>query len=383
MKLTRYITAFCLPFVVLTACETDRDIVTFDSTTATPATLSIDGEAQNLYTLDANNASANVFTLNWSTPEFGVQVPVTNVLQMDFEGQNFSNAQTLVTETDKNNTSYAVIASDLNANIQTLLSKYGMETPTDPANAVKVSFRITSFITSSASDSLFSETLTVNVLPYEGEAIYPEVYAIGDYSGWGWDAAQSLFSFSGDEVNYEGLIDFNGKSANGFKLTGDTNWDNGNWGTDGNAEAPGTEASSVQLINDGSSGNISCYSKRFYHFSFNTSTLVLTMNHGFDQLGICGDLTGWADGNDIVMNFDTESQRFYADIEITSNGGLKFRADGGWDNGYNLGGSNGTLINDGGSSNVPVTAGNYRIYVNLNNSGNMTYELNAEDYGTE
>ena len=371
MKLTRYITAFCLPFVVLTACETDRDIVTFDSTTATPATLSIDGEAQNLYTLDANNASANVFTLNWSTPEFGVQVPVTNVLQMDFEGQSFSNAQTLVTETDKNNTSYAVIASDLNANIQTLLSKYGMETPTDPANAVKVSFRITSFITSSASDS------------YEGEAIYPEVYAIGDYSGWGWDAAQSLFSFSGDEVNYEGLIDFNGKSANGFKLTGDTNWDNGNWGTDGNAEAPGTEASSVQLINDGSSGNISCYSKRFYHFSFNTSTLVLTMNHGFDQLGICGDLTGWADGNDIVMNFDTESQRFYADIEITSNGGLKFRADGGWDNGYNLGGSNGTLINDGGSSNVPVTAGNYRIYVNLNNSGNMTYELNAEDYGTE
>ena len=110
MKLTRYITAFCLPFVVLTACETDRDIVTFDSTTATPATLSIDGEAQNLYTLDANNASANVFTLNWSTPEFGVQVPVTNVLQMDFEGQSFSNAQTLVTETDKNNTSYAVIA---------------------------------------------------------------------------------------------------------------------------------------------------------------------------------------------------------------------------------------------------------------------------------
>ena len=221
------------------------------------------------------------------------------------------------------------------------------------------------------------------MLPYEGEAIYPEVYAIGDYSGWGWDTAQSLFSFSGDEVNYEGLIDFNGKSANGFKLTGDTNWDNGNWGTDGNAEAPGTEASSVQLINDGSSGNISCYSKRFYHFSFNTSTLVLTMNHGFEQLGICGDLTGWADGNDIVMNFDTESQRFYADIEITSNGGLKFRADGGWDNGYNLGGSNGTLVNDGGSSNVPVTAGNYRIYVNLNNSANMTYELNAEDYGTE
>lgn len=382
MKLTRYITALCLPFVALTACETDRDIVTFDSTTATPATLSVNGGAQDLYTLDASNASANVFTLDWCAPDFGLQVPITNVLQMDFEGQGFANAQTLVTETDKNNTSYTIIASDLNANIQTLLSKYGMETPTDPANAVKTSFRIVSFITSSASDSLFSETLTLNILPYEGEAVYPEVYAIGDYSGWGWDTAQSLFSFSGDEINYEGVIDFNGKAGNGFKLTGATNWDNGNWGIDNSAEAPSAEASSIQLINDGGSGNIACYSKRFYHFSFNTSALELTMNHGFDQLGICGDVTGWG-AEDIVMNFDAETQRFYADVTIESDGGLKFRADGGWDKGYNLGGTDGTLTNDGGSPNIPVTAGNYRIYVNLNNSGNMTYELNAEDYGAE
>lgn len=382
MKLTRYITALCLPFVALTACETDRDIVTFDSTTATPATLSVNGGAQDLYTLDASNASANVFTLDWSAPDFGLQVPVTNVLQMDFEGQGFANAQTLVTETDKNNTSYTVIASDLNANIQSLLSKYGMETPTDPANAVKASFRIISFITSSASDSLFSETLTLNILPYEGEAVYPEVYAVGDYSSWGWDTAQSLFSFSGDEINYEGVIDFNGKAGNGFKLSGATNWDNGNWGIDKSAEAPSAEASSIQLINDGGSGDITCYSKRFYHFSFNASTLELTMNHGFDQLGICGDVTGWG-AEDIVMNFDAETLRFYADVTIESDGGLKFRADGNWDNGYNLGGTDGTLTNDGGSPNIPVTAGNYRIYVNLNNSGNMTYELSTADYGAE
>lgn len=382
MKLTRYITALCLPFVALTACETDRDIVTFDSTTATPATLSVNGGAQDLYTLDASNASANVFTLDWSAPDFGLQVPVTNVLQMDFEGQGFANAQTLVTETDKNNTSYTVIASDLNANIQSLLSKYGMETPTDPANAVKASFRIISFITSSASDSLFSETLTLNILPYEGEAVYPEVYAVGDYSGWKWDTAQSLFSFSGDEINYEGVIDFNGKAGNGFKLTGAADWNNGNWGIDNSAEAPSAEASSIQLINDGGSGDITCYSKRFYHFSFNASTLELTMNHGFDQLGICGDVTGWG-AEDIVMNFDAETQRFYADVTIESDGGLKFRADGNWDNGYNLGGTDGTLTNDGGSPNIPVTAGNYRIYVNLNNSGNMTYELSTADYGAE
>lgn len=377
--MTKYMAALSLSLLALTACETDIEQVVFDSTKATPATLSIDGTAQDLYTLDASNASAAAFTLNWNTPDFGLQVPVTNVLQMDFDGRNFAHAQILITETDANVTSYTAIASNLNANIQTLLSTYGMETPETPEDALTLNFRLASFITGSASDSLFSEVLRINVLPYAGEAVYPEVYAIGDYSGWGWDTAQSLFSFSNDKVNYEGIIDFNGKAANGFKLTGATNWDNGNWGTDNSAAAPGAEASSIQLLNDGGSGNISCYSKRFYHFNFNTSTSVLTMNHGFNQLGICGDLTSWGD-NDIVMNFDAETQRFYADVVIPNDGGLKFRADGTWDNGYNLGGTDGSLINDGGSPNVPVTAGSYRIYVNLNNSGNMTYELSAADY---
>lgn len=381
MKLTRYIAALCLPLLALTACETDREMAVFDATTATPASLSISGNIQDIYVLDARNASANIFTLNWTAPDLGIQAAVTNTLQMELDGYGFGDVQPLATITESAITSYDVVAGNLNGNIQTILNKYGIETPTTEAEALTINFRMASFITGSASDSLFSDVISVKILPYEGEAIYPKIYAIGDYSSWGWDTAQSLFNFSNDEVNYEGMIDFNGKAANGFKLTGATNWDNGNWGTDGNATAPTAEASSIQLINDGGSGNISCYSHRFYHFHFDTSTLVLTMNKGFDQLGICGDLTGWADGADIVMEFDAETQRFYADVEIPSDGGLKFRSDGNWSSAYNLGGADG-MLSDGGD-NISVTAGNYRIYVNLSNSGNMTYELNAEDYGAE
>ena len=97
----------------------------------------------------------------------------------------------------------------------------------------------------------------------------------------------------------------------------------------------------------------------------------------FDVLGIVGDAVGgWSD--DIEMNFDTKKQRFYADVELTA-GSIKFRADGKWDTSF--GSKTEGLLNSSG--NIKVTAGKYRIYVNLNNSANQTYELNADDYGKE
>ena len=44
-----------------------------------------------------------------------------------------------------------------------------------------------------------------------------------------------------------------------------------------------------------------------------------------------------------------------------------------------FGGSGGVLT--AGGDNIAVTAGNYRVYVNINNQKAMTYELNTRDYG--
>lgn len=210
----------------------------------------------------------------------------------------------------------------------------------------------------------------------KAERVYPTVWVIGDYCGWNHSNSQFLFSFSDDEINYEGMIDFGEKAANGFKLTGIGGWDDScNWGTDGEAEAPEAEAASIKLISAGNSGNITAYSKRFYRFAFNRESLTLTKELSFDQLGIVGDGVGSWD-NDIVMEFDTKTQRFWADVELVS-GAIKFRADGAWDTSF--GSSTEGMLD--GSDNIQVPAGNYRIYVNLNNSSAMTYELNADDYG--
>lgn len=371
-KLLNYIPALGLA-LAFTACESDLDKVTYNPDNAQAAVLST--PATTSYVLESRNSENVAFTLEWQAPEFGYDALVTTTIDFDLAGNDFAHAIQLASLTTA--TTQDITVGSLNSNILTLLRSYEIE---EDFSARDFEIRLSSSI-SEAAEPLYSNVLTLNITPYSADIQYPEVYIIGDYSSWGWDTAQSLFSFSEDGVNFEGIIDFNGKASNGFKLTGATDWDHGNWGTDGNATAPAAEAASVQLINDGGSGNISCYSKRFYHFHFDNSTLLLTMNKGFDQLGICGDLTGWADGADIVMDFDIETQRFYVDVEIPGDGGLKFRADGAWGTAYNLGGANGELVDNG--DNIAVTAGNYRVYVNLNNSNNWTYEFNAEDFGAE
>lgn len=366
MKVTKYIVALGVSLLALTACESDLEKVTFNPDLTTASALQVDGESQELYTLESNSSSADAFTVKWSQPDMGYPANVTNVLQMDLQGKNFANAQTLDASADK--VSYTAVSGELNKKIQTLLGKYEMET-----QQVALELRIASVIAVSA-DTIFSSVLTLNVKPYSGEAEYPVVYMIGSYSSWGWDKGQKLFSFSGD-ADYAGVIDFGGNASKGFKVTGDKNWNAGNWGIDKSAEAPSAEASSVILINDGGSGNIACYSKRFYRFKFNTETLKLEKKLAFDMMGIVGDAVGgWSD--DIEMNFDTTKQRFYVDAVLTT-GSIKFRADQKWDTSF---GSKTEGLLDSGD-NIKVTAGKYRIYVNLNNSANQTYELNADDYG--
>ena len=223
---------------------------------------------------------------------------------------------------------------------------------------------------------VYSEPVSVTMTVTKAERVYPTVWVIGDYCGWSHDNSQLLFSFLDDEINYEGVIDFGEKAANGFKLTGIAGWDDScNWGLDGEAEKPEAEASSITLISSGGSGNIDIYSKRFYRFAFDRSSLTLTKSLSFDQLGIVGDGVGSWD-NDLVMEFDAKTQRFWVDATLVA-GEIKFRLDGAWDTSF--GSATEGMLDSG--DNIKVPAGNYRIYVNLNNSAAMTYELNAEDYG--
>lgn len=308
-----------------------------------------------------NMGETQVFT--WDAADFGVSTQINYSLEA-----SCGEGDPVVLFADLTDTSTEQPYESIN-------TKLVYDAGVEPDTPTQVNFYISATIGTDF-EKFYSAPVAVTMTVTKAERVYPTVWVIGDYCGWNHSNSQFLFSFSDDEINYEGMIDFGEKAANGFKLTGIGGWDDScNWGTDGEAEAPEAEAASIKLISAGNSGNITAYSKRFYRFAFNRESLTLTKELSFDQLGIVGDGVGSWD-NDIVMEFDTKTQRFWADVELVS-GAIKFRADGAWDTSF--GSSTEGMLD--GSDNIQVPAGNYRIYVNLNNSAAMTYELNADDYG--
>lgn len=372
MKISNYL-ILAGTLLAMASCENDIEKMTYLSGEAQAAVL--ETPAQTALVLESRNAENVALDLNWSQPDFGYDAIVTNNIELDLASNNFSSPRTIASGSTTT-VEHTITVGDLNSNIINLLADNGIE---GDYSTRDYQLRIASSISADA-DTLYSNVLTITVTPYSMDIQYPEMFVIGDYCGWSGENAQTqnLFSFSEDEVNYEGLIDFGDKAANGFKITDvapNSDWSNCEFNC-GVAETPAAEAASLILSG---SGDIKCYSKRFYRFQFCKSDLKLTMNLSFDALYLVGsaaNLTWDTSKPENQMNFDPEKQRFYIDFALKEGDEIKVLTDTQiWFGGTADGG-----LNTQDNIKVPAS-GNYRVYVNLNNSENMTYELNADDYG--
>ena len=217
------------------------------------------------------------------------------------------------------------------------------------------------------------KSFVADILPTEK---FDKVWVIGNYCGWAHDKTQFLFDYESTGTTYSGVVDFAGAdgvsmAADGFKLTGVAGWDDTcNWGEETVAEVV-DEPASVQLITGGGSKDIKRFAKRFYGFEFDKTTLVLKKSWGADQIGIIGLNGDWE--TDIVMEYNPKWTRFYADIEAPADTEMKFRADAAWDLNWGVDCAQ-------GGGNIPVAAGNYRVYFN---PATGLIEFSASKYGTE
>ena len=225
---------------------------------------------------------------------------------------------------------------------------------------------------------VYSNSVKVSAKVTAAEKVYPVLTVAGSYAynSWSPGKGQFVFDFDGTDVKYSGIIDFGEDvSSLNFKFVG------ASWGDNEFSVPEGTEQASEAAelpLQAGGGDNISAYNThRFYSLTLDKSAPKVIKNFSFNQIGVIGDFNGW--GEDVVMTFNPVKQRFYADVDFTADGGFKFRADAGWD--LNWGVSGGVLA--AGADNIPVTAGKYRVYVNMNNPAEMTFELNAKAFGTE
>ena len=367
MKFLKYIMSLIAVVSLSAACTTDLEqvqILPLDQVTK-PVLEDLDFEE---IVITSKNMSEKA-SFKWSKADFGAQVVVNYYLA----ASNAGNEVLISSTTDLTmEPSYEAI----NSAMALAVKDGGLGLAPDVATGVEF------YIVAAVGDRrVESNAFTVNVTPTSAEKVYPMIYMPGSYQGWNpADAAtkfQVLYEFAGGGV-FEGIADFGASNdtAREWKFTKEANW-NFDWGVKKD-EAQEAEAAELTLINNdgGDRDNIKAYTaKRFYHFTLDTNSGVLKHNYSFDQVGVVGAFTGWADGQDKVMEFNAAKRRFWVDIENFS-GEFKFRTDGSWTK--NWGG--GAFGEEGDNLNC-AEAGNYRVYLYLSNSAEMMYELNADMYG--
>ena len=319
---------------------------------------------------DINITAANLglesVTFEWSAADFGAQTQVNYAIEVAAAGQS----DKVVVTSGVTETSAVVSYESLNA---VLLYDLGLASGISENVDFYVSAKVGEYA------KVYSAPVTASATVTQAEKEYPKLTVAGSYAynNWSPGKGQFVFDFAGTDAQYSGVIDFGEDvSALQFKFVGEA-WGNNEFSVPaGETQAP--EAAELPLV-AGGGDNIAAYTThRFYSLTLDKATPKLVKNFSFNSLGVIGDATptGWDADTD--MEFNAAKQRFYVDLTLID-GKIKFRADDAWD--VNWGGAEGVL--SAGGADIAVTAGDYRIYVNLNDPANPTYELNKGMFGKE
>ena len=359
MKFTKYLVGLAASAGLLFGCQELEMVQICDPSEVIPPVLA---DVENITITAENQTETAVFT--WDAADFGAKAAVNYALEASYGEKEFYEIVSGLSGT-KAEISYEI----LNQNLYN-----GLELPADTPVEIKlyISARV------GESQKHYSEPKTITVQVTAAAKVYPKLFIVGSYNGWSHDRNQYVFDFDGNDAVYSGIIDFGADHAsNEFKITA------GAWGKDEHSMVDGQtpEGANTELV-VGGGANINVYqAKRYYQFSFLREGPALKLNFALNSLGISGDFNGWSWTE---MAFDFATQRFYADIEIPAESGLKFRECAeNWDQNWgtstpDVASKKGVL--DGGE-NIKVPAGNYRMYLNMNNPAELVWELNADDFG--
>ena len=359
MKFTKYLVGLAASAGMLFGCQELEMVQICDPSEVIPPVLA---DVENITITAENQTETAVFT--WDAADFGAKAAVNYALEASYGEKEFYEIVSGLSGT-KAEISYEI----LNQNLYN-----GLELPADTPVEIKlyISARV------GESQKHYSEPKNITVQVTAAAKVYPKLFIVGSYNGWSHDRNQYVFDFDGNDAVYSGIIDFGADHAsNEFKITA------GAWGNDEHSMVDGQtpEGANTELV-VGGGANINVYqAKRYYQFSFLREGPALKLNFALNSLGISGDFNGWSWTE---MAFDFATQRFYADIEIPAESGLKFRECAeNWDQNWgtstpDVASKKGVL--DGGE-NIKVPAGNYRMYLNMNNPAELVWELNADDFG--
>ena len=369
MKITKYLVSMAAALGMIAGCYKPEMIqVSAPEDVVAPVLAAVEGPIE----ITADNMANGSVEFKWSLADYGVKTQVSYAVEVASASAKATLASGITADTT------AMQANELSTKVAYEALNQILFNDLELADGVatKVSFTVIASV--GEYPAVRSNSIEVSCKVTAAEKVYPTLTVAGSYAynSWTPGKGQFVFDFDGNDAKYSGMIDFGEDvSALNFKFVGSAWGENEFSVPSGEAQAP--EAAELPLV-AGGGDNIAAYTThRFVSLTLDKATPKVIKNFSFNQIGVIGDFNGW--GEDVVMQFNAAKQKFYADVDFPADGGFKFRADGAWD--LNWGVKDGILEVNG--DNIPVTAGKYRVYVNMNNPAEMTYELSAGAYNTE
>jgi len=187
----------------------------------------------------------------------------------------------------------------------------------------------------------------------------PTLFLPGSYQGWNPAAAPTIASLNLDGF-YSGYVYIDQDNTE-LKFTNKPDWNNKTYGDSG-------DGTSGTLASPGN--NIVIPTAGYYLFVADTNNS--TWSALATDWGVIGSATpgGW--DSDQNMTYDPVTDTWSITLDLVD-GEFKFRANDAWDLNYGDDGADGTVERNG--ANIPITAGNYTITLNLSDDSNYVYTI--------
>jgi starch-binding outer membrane protein SusE/F len=345
-KYNIFIYLVVIGFFSLLSCEKDENRAILSDSPKAPELISpSDGTTKALTLAD----SANTITFTWNMADFGFKAAVNYTLQMDKTGDDFKSPIEIATAS--NDTANLNIYSFNNT-----LITHGIKFNEEQSLDVRIRATLTS------ADTLYSPIIKMKITPFFVGKIYPRrLWVVGDFQGWHNDNTAPFIavidSFKG---NYEGYVNIT--SNNGFKFTSDHSWDSEHTFGDNGSNTGTSNQGILSQVNGGA--NITLLNGIGY-LKINVDLATMTYTTLKTTWAIIGDATAGGWNADTPMTFNSGTKVWTITTNLTP-GGLKFRANSGWD--INYGDAtpvDGHTLSAGGGNISIATAGSYTITLDL------------------
>ena len=333
--LTKFLAISSVALLMLTSCKKNDALVTANVSKAGSLAASTTTPVIDQAKLGDTTA---IITFSFTASQYGLNLPETNILQIDSVGDNWKNPASFTLPAK------AVSQGFSTAGLDAMLLKVAL-----PNVSTKVNVRVAHQLSSST--SAYSNVISLTVTPIN---LTQWIYVAGAFENWTVPGAgvDSLVSATGNGV-YVGIINFTpGNTA--FKILMNPKNYNGNIGSDGTATGL-TSASTQSNIVSTVTG------QTLVTVDLNSNTIAFAAADYYSIVGSAPPGTAW--NTDTFMKYVNDNTGTWVINNVPMIvGEYKFRQDAAWTNSWGPTATPGIAISTGavGDGNIQLTvAGNY------------------------